>query len=203
MSSAIPISIIIGVATAILAAHFQRRQWLRNTREEIRVRETDEASKTIEILTRSIDARIAAQRRFIWQTRSKNQDEVVRYRNAVEAFGAELNYVRSRLLFYFDYETVEDIEEHILDRIFRNGRLAEAIAGQRSPEKRRELASELSAISAVLFRRCQYLYTLIAREDFGSLKKLSDWTRIENDHTSFGYLAGRLLGIYPAGRRDT
>lgn len=83
----IPISIIIGLLAVLVGGWLQQRQWYRNSREEIRVRETEEATKLISEIARTIDKRIAAQRALAYHASDEDGSEFLKdYRTRFSDF---------------------------------------------------------------------------------------------------------------------
>ncbi|MBO6860623.1 hypothetical protein [Roseibium sp.] len=200
----IPITIIIGLLGVLIGIWFQRRSWLLSIAEEVRVRETADASKLIDLIAETFDKRIAIQRAFLYSIGDEDRaDYIDKYREAVIEYAEKINIVRSKLYFYFSYEEVLRYEQELHVRLVVN---AEAISNLRN--RYEELSSsglsdnevfrlneDLSIISAKVFRYCQTLYVKVAKLEFGSLRTIHNWTDRSNDFVSSVKLLRRVLNI--------
>lgn len=204
MSSAIPISIILGLITVFIAAYFQRRQWINGLREEIRVRETKLATKTLFSFSLTIDRRIAAQRRFLRQASPDMESlELNRYRDSIEEFTSSSNMLRAQLKFYFGFQILRSMEEDILKPIVFNGMDAEKHVHGKPTVKKGALNKDLSLISRRSYIFLSDLHDIIAREEIGPLKKINDWKRIDNNFISKGWLLKRIFDTSRYVGQDT
>lgn len=196
MAGAIPIGIFLGLITVFIGAYFQRKQWLNNLREEIRVRETKGATEVLKFISEVIDRRISAQRRFLWRASRKiEKDELLRYRDAVEQYSSSINQARAKLFFYFEFSIVRELEEGILNPIVFNGARIEKLLSTRATDNKTEIESELSLLSAQSFGFITKLYVMISQEEIGQLKLINDWREPGNQFTSTGWLLKRLFDV--------
>jgi hypothetical protein len=177
---------------------------IRDRSKEVRVRETADASKLIDLIAETFDKRIAIQRAFLYSIGDEDRaDYIDKYREAVIEYAEKINIVRSKLYFYFSYEEVLRYEQELHVRLVVN---AEAISNLRN--RYEELSSsglsdnevfrlneDLSIISAKVFRYCQTLYVKVAKLEFGSLRTIHNWTDRSNDFVSSVKLLRRVLNI--------
>ncbi|WP_298815871.1 hypothetical protein [uncultured Roseibium sp.] len=199
----VPITVIIGLLGILFGAWFQRRHWLRSVAEEVRVRETKDASELIELIATTFDRRIAAQRAFLHSIGDVNREaEISKYREAINEYGEKINTIRSKLFFYFSYSEVYDYEEELHNRLIINGanitRLYKEVVREESEDlnsRKEELDKDLSLLSAKVFRSCRNLYGKVALLEFGTLRKIHDWQNPNNEYVSSMKLARKVLNI--------
>lgn len=194
----IPLTVIIAFFGIFITALFQRRHWLRTTREEIRVRETKEASDLVRDISRSFDKRISAQRLLLLNLKSSDREKYREsFRLAVIEYAEGYNDIRYRLFFYTSYQRVLDFERNLHERLVHNSDRILSLMKQRKSQTKitYELNDELSKISANVFHFCTDLSTEIAAEKFGTLRMVYDWRNPKNEFVTSWYLVKRLLNI--------
>ncbi|MWD30055.1 hypothetical protein E0K89_021495 [Aquicoccus sp. SCR17] len=202
----IPITVAIALFSVFIGAWFQRRHWLRSIAEEIRVRETADASALIDLIATTFDERIIAQRLFLGSIgdQERQKEARIEYREQLKSYFGKFNTIRGKLFFYFSYQTVVDFENELHNRIAENGLAIERLS--RQYEKRgllksnKDLAREkarlnndLSQISVLVFKKCRGLYELVSGHDFGSLRQINNWRDPENEFVSSLKLLRKVL----------
>lgn len=194
----IPITIIIGIIGIFITARFQRYHWLRSTREEIRVRETNEASQLLRDIALAFDKRITAQRSFLLNLSSPSADEAKQaFTAAVREYSESFNEIRYRLFYYTSYNRVLEFEERLHERLVTNANeiLGVSRHGRALGRSVQELDDDLSLISAKVFRFCERIANDISNENIGSLKRIYDWTEPRNEFVTNWHLVKRLFNV--------
>lgn len=195
----ISLAAVLAFIGLFITARFQRTHWLRSTHEEIRVRETKEASELVKDIATTFDRRIAAQRLLLLNMDSQDREKFEEiYLDAVREYMHRFNEIRYRLNFYLTYGDVLKFEADLNNRIVVNGSKISLMIS--SPEKvetadRSKLDNDLSIISALVFRYCRDISEKISKNDFGSLRRISNWKDPENQFVTIGFLLKRLLNI--------
>lgn len=196
--SAIPAAAFAALVGVLLTAGLQRRHWLRTTQEEIRVRETREATELVRDIAKIFDARIAAQRLYLRNIGSDSHDALKsQYTSALKEYMGNYNDVRYRLMSYHSYATVLEFEETLNNRIVQNSALiteAERTSSS-SQEKIRKADDDLSVVSAHVFRFCARMHKEIGKENIGTLRSLKNWQDPANPYVTNWALVKRLLNI--------
>lgn len=193
----IPVTVLIAFLGVFIGAWLQRRHWLRSTYEEIRVRESKDASDLASEIARVFDKRITAQRNYLLTKFSKtgNENENA-YKSAINEYSDSFNDIRFRLFYYLSYKEVLKYESDLHNRLVKNGGEIAPIRNMREYRKRKEaINNELSIISARVFMFCRLLSLKISREEIGSLRRLKDWKNPQNEFISIFFLLRRLLNI--------
>lgn len=194
----VPITIIIAVLGIFLTARFQRIQWIRTTREEIRIRETKGATDLVSDIAKAFGRRITAQRSLLRNLKSR---KVKKCRDgldlAIKEYSEGYNEIRYRLNYYTSYQKVLDFEREIHDRLVSNLNKIYALANSKrhSSMEVRKLDDDLSRVSELIFRYCQKLSEEIASENIGRLSEIHDWEDPDNEFIGSWYLIKRLLNI--------
>lgn len=195
----ISLAAILAFLGLFITARFQRTHWLRSTHEEIRVRETKEATDLVKDIAFIFDKRIAAQRLLLLNANSDKQASFREpYLEAVKEYMQRYNEIRYRLNFYLSYSEVLNFERNLNDRMVSNGSKIALLIAQ--PEnftdvQRAKLNEDLSIISASVFTYCKNISGRISKGDFGSLRHISDWKNPNNEYTTISFLIRRLLNI--------
>lgn len=208
----VPLTIIIAIFGVFLTARFQRYHWLRSTREEIRVRETNEASELVRDIARAFDKRITAQRSFLWNLSSPDSNKTQKTFEAVtNEYANNFNEIRYRLFYYSSYQEVLEFEQRLHDRIVANANEIRHISKHGRPRRRSiwhiskhggprsrsiaELDNDLSILSAKVFEYCAKLSQEIATENIGSLRRLNNWKDPNNEFITNWHLIRLLLNF--------
>ncbi len=191
----IPITIIIAFLGVILTAYFQKQHWLRATREEIRVRETNGASELAQDIAKIFDRRIAAQRSLLRNIDSKSHKNY--YFSAIREYGLNYNDIRYRLYYYIGMRNVVYMESNLNDRVVYNAREIDFFLknGRFINKDCDELINDLNIISAHVYRFCSKFSEAVAKGEVGAIKKVSDWKDPNNEYVSNWFLLKRLLNI--------
>ncbi len=194
----VPVTVIIGIIGVILTAWFHRLHWVRSTREEIRVRETKEASELVQDIAGLFSKRIAAQRLLLENINSDDFNKYLNdYRDAVKIYMENYNEIRYRLTYFKSYSVVLDFEQELNDKIVLNsGQISLVIRrGKFLPEEKTKLSKELSVVSAEVYKFCARLSDDIAKEKVGRLRRISNWRDPNNEFVGNWALIKRLLNI--------
>lgn len=194
----IPLTIIIATFGIFITARFQRYHWLRSTREEIRVRETAEASELVREIAVAFDKRITAQRRLLHGIGSPDEKIIKElYSGAVREYAETFNSIKYRLFYYTSYQDVLDFESKLHNRIVTNAEGIHQIERTGTPLSRSsaELEKDLSILSAKVFHYCRNMSENIANEQIGSLRRLHDWKDPKNEFVTNWHLIRRLLNV--------
>lgn len=194
----VSITVIIGILAVFLTAAFQRKQWLRNTREEIRVRETKSAEELVRDVTRAFDKRITAQRFFLLNANEEDSNEFrVKYREAVHDYLISFNDIRARISYYFPRSELLYFEEQLHERIVQNGNSIAALfrQGIANQAKISELNSQLSTISAHVYQFSARCSEKISTSQIKPIQRLDDWKDHQNEFIGTWFLLRRLLSI--------
>ncbi|MBO9456117.1 hypothetical protein J7376_11090 [Paracoccus sp. R12_1] len=194
----IPLAALLAFVGIFVTARFQRMHWLRATREEIRVRETKEATALVSDIATAFDKRIVAQRFLLLNLSDVNKDRIIdEYRAAVKLYSESYNEIRYRLFYYTSYSEVLYFENKLNNKIVEHGNLVVKLLKQDAPLEMQiaSLDGELSIISTKVFQYCKKLSGLISEEKIGSLQKIYDWKDPKNEYISDWRLIKRLLNI--------
>lgn len=194
----IPLSIIIGLLGVFIGGWLQKRHWLRATKEEIRVRETADANALVKQITKTFDERMWAQRNFLNQIGREGEALALnRYREAIRIYTEEFNSIRTGLFFYFSYKKVLSFEKDLHNRLVANGALIESIYRDKNDnaDVRSEVAEQLSTVSAKVFRFCKNTSDEISTENFGTMRKINDWKRPDNQFVGSFSLIRRIFNL--------
>ena len=198
-------SIVLAISAAWFGAWLQRRHWLLNLAEEIRMRETKELSSIADLISSSVDKRIAVQRQLLFSVLRNDFDKryIDGYRSAIVSYSENYNTIRAKLNFYLSYDRVIYFEEEVNNRLVSNGDRIVALyksslTGSRSDFFQDELHAlnmGLSAISADVYRLCDSVYQSISEGDFGTSRHVNNWKDEKNIHYTSVKLAKKIFNI--------
>ncbi|SFN60992.1 hypothetical protein SAMN04488056_101462 [Cohaesibacter marisflavi] len=191
-------TITIAVIGVFLTAWFNHIHWLNKNREEIRIRETIEATSLVRDIANIFDKRIVTQRLMLRNIFLENREVMLEeYKKSLREYSERYNEVRFRLRYFSSYSYVIDFERELNDKIVENSYEIEHILKYGRPKKLKfsELNEQLNIISVRVYEYCALLTSDISSENIGVLKKINDWKDPNNKYISSLFLIKRLLSL--------
>ncbi|NIY73874.1 hypothetical protein HCZ30_15700 [Marivivens donghaensis] len=121
-----PQSVLIGLVVAFVGYFLQQRSWGHNKREEVRQREFEACTKTVEELARAVDKRIQATAEFVREVDigQVSDDALERYKVSVREWMHDFSYFKSRIFHYFGHSKMVDFELKVHSSIQSVGAIA-------------------------------------------------------------------------------
>lgn len=191
-------TLIVAVIGIFLTAWFNHIHWLNKNREEIRIRETLEATSLVRDIANIFDKRIVTQRLMLRNIFLKNKEAMLEeYKISLKEYSEKYNEVRFRLRYFSGYNFVLNFEKDLNDKIVENSYEIEHILKYGRPKKLKfsELNEQLNIISVRVYEYCAQLTSDISAENIGVLKKINDWKNPNNKYISSWFLIKRLLSL--------
>lgn len=173
---------LLALIAAAVAAYFQHRSWRNSEIEETRKREFDQCLQIVDALSRAVDRRLSAQRRFQGSLNDKaiSVDGIEEYRAAVFEWMENFSSFKAKIFHFFGREDMLTFENsvhrqlvEISDILLRTSRHGLGHLSYQHQQEFKELDARLSFAQLTAFRFLKELNERISNGKIGRTRLLT------------------------------